>query len=85
MSKYIDEIIKDIKTNPDSWRDQQGNGIKKGDVTITGYGNTAILSCISVYVNYKEMPAKWYDNYRLERAVGWWYRNVSLATISLLH
>jgi len=84
MSKFVDEIIHDIRTNPDTWQDQCGYGIKKDNVIVTDYGNTAILSIISVYVNNKEMTRTWRDGYKLEKAVSWWYRNVSLKTLSAL-
>lgn len=84
MSKFIDEIITDIKADPDSWRDQCGNGIKKGEVIITDHGNSALLSIIDVYVNNKRITRTWRDGYRLEKAVSWWYKNVSLKTLSVV-
>ena len=84
MSKFVDEIIDDIKSNPDSWRDQIGYGIKKDRIIITGHGNSAILSVIDVYVNNKQITRTYIDAFRLEKAVSWWYKNVSLKTISAL-
>ncbi len=81
MSKFVDEILQDIKDNPNTFTDIGGNGIKKDNIEISGYGNTRVLSIIHVFINNKDIPKSWLDNWRLEVAVQQWYRTVSLDTL----
>ncbi len=82
MSKYIDEIIADIKQNPQNWMDYKANGVQKGNIIVNLYGNSKLLSVINVRINNKEMPTKYIDRWRLEAVIKWWYESVSLKTIS---
>lgn len=83
MSKFIDEIIADIKTNPDLWQDNEGWGVKKDNIEIWGYGNTCVLSIVSVRINGKDMPTDYVGRFKLERTISNWYKTVSLKTISI--
>jgi len=81
MSKYVDEIIKDLKANPKSYLDYKGCGVKNDNIIIDNYGNTRLLSVIWLYINLKPMPITYMDKWRLEVAVKNWYKNASLETI----
>jgi len=84
MSKIAEELLKDIESNPDSWANHDGHGIKKGNVIISQYGNSALLSIIDVEINRKEVRALTYmDKYKLEKAITKWYRTVGLRTFQL--
>ena len=78
MSKYINELIEDIKTNPTHWRDYKGSGIQKDNIIIYNYGNGRYFSIIRVSINSEEMPTSYGDLWRLEVAIKNWYRNISL-------
>lgn len=82
MSKYVDEIIKDIRDNPNSWkRLDTGNcydGIQKGNIKLTQYGNTRLLSIINVEIDNVRQRKTYLDSWRLESAVTWWYKNIGL-------
>jgi len=83
MSKIADELLTDIKSNPDSWRNYKGYGIQKDSIIICGYGNSALLSIIDIEINGNDIPALEYmDKYRLEKAITNWYRIVGLKTLS---
>lgn len=81
MSKYIDEIINDLKKNPETYRDNAGQGVRKGDVEVIGYGNSAVLSTISVMLNGHRVPSSYRDNFRLEVAIKRWYRTSPLTAL----
>ncbi len=78
MSKFVNEIINDLKSNPTMWKDYCGCGCIKNNIRIDGYGNTRALSTTSVYINNKRMPTTYVDNWKLEVAINNWYRTISL-------
>lgn len=78
MSKYVNEILKDLKDNPETFKCNYGQGVKKDNVKISGYGNTRMLSVIDVHINGKSIPTSYIDLWRLEVAVQRWYRAISL-------
>lgn len=82
MSKYVNEIIKDLKENPESFYDYKGRGLTKGNLKITGYGNTSLLSVIWLYINGKDMPITYIDKWKLESAIRNWYRSSSFSILS---
>ena len=81
MSKYVSELIKDIKDNPTSWVDYHGEGIQKGDVIIYNYGNTRFLSVISILIKEKDIPATYIDLWRLEVTIKNWYKIIGLKNL----
>ena len=89
MSKYISQLIEDIKTNPNSWRDYDGRGIKKdlpiskpgSNIIIHGYGNTRLLSVIEVVINGNEIPISYIDRWKLEVTIKEWYKNINLSIL----
>jgi hypothetical protein len=86
MSKYITEIIADVKQNPHTWhRTTEGRilgvGIRKDDISIYNYGNTMLFSVIDVEINGTRTVTTYIDRVRLERLVSWWFKSVSLKTI----
>lgn len=83
MSKFVDEIIKDLKENPHTFKDYHGIGVQKGNIIVYNYGNTPLLSVISVSINKKDIPTSYMDNWRLEVAVKNWYRTVSLSVLAV--
>ena len=90
MSKYISEIIKDIKTNPKTWKRYKDNGLQKGNVIISSCGNGHRLlfawatSVADVTINGKETWAHttWIDKYRIEETYIWWMKNATLEMMS---
>ncbi len=90
MSKYISEIIKDIRTNPETWKRYGDSGLQKGDVIIHQCGNGHWLfmgwmtSVVEVTINGKDTWGKttWRDKYRIEETFLWWMRNASLVMMS---
>jgi len=83
MSKFVNEIIKDLKENPQTFKDYQGFGVQKDNVIVYNYGNTRFLSIISVSVNGKHIPTSYIDNWRLEVAIKNWYKTVPLSVLSV--
>lgn len=84
MSLFVDKIIKDIKENPLSWTDWGGIGCANGNILVCNYGNTRVLSVISVLINSKEMPLTYLDRWKLEVTVGEWYKSVPLKQLQKL-
>ncbi len=78
MSRFVDEIIKDLKENPLTFKDFEGRGVMKNNVIVCGYGNSKFLSLISVWINGKDIPTTYIDNWRLEVAIKNWYKTVPL-------
>ena len=62
MSKYVNEILTDLKENPQTFKDYCGRGVQKENVIIYNYGNTRVFSVISVSVNGKVIPTSYIDN-----------------------
>ena len=83
MSKFVNEIIKDLKENPQTFKDYHGYGVQKDNVIVYNYGNTRVLSVISVSVNGKDIPTSYIDNWRLEVAIKNWYKTVPLSVLSV--
>jgi len=89
MSKFVSEVINDIKKNPESWVRQGDYELKKDNVVISRFGNGHILflgwmtSIIEVRINDKTSwgHLSWLDKIRIEECVSWWFRN---ATIEML-
>tara|TARA_R110000851_G_scaffold46804_2_gene113854 strand:- start:417 stop:668 length:252 start_codon:yes stop_codon:yes gene_type:complete len=81
MSKYINEILKDLNDNPTSFKDYHGQGVVKGNIRISQFGNTRMLSIIKVCLNDKDIPTSYIDLWRMETAIKKWYRTVSLKVL----
>lgn len=81
--KYIEDIIDDLKQNPESYRDFEGQGVYKNEILISRHGNGRIFSIIRVYVNGVLMPTTYCSLWRLETAITHWYNNVSLRKLIL--
>lgn len=81
MSKYVDDILQDIKENPLAWSKAMG-GVKKDNILITGMGNTALLSIVDIHIDGQYVPASYYDLFKIERAINKWYRSVPLTHLS---
>ena len=84
MSRFIEEILKDLKDNPETFMDYHGNGVQKGNIKIYQYGNSRMLSRLRVYINGKDIPTSYIDRWRLEAAITKWYRSVSLDVLKVL-
>lgn len=78
MSKFVEELIEDIKSNPKTWIDYYGVGIKKDNIVIYGYGNTRMLSVTTVEINGYSVPTTYFDNWKLEVTIGKWYKKIGL-------
>ncbi len=90
MSKYINEIIKDVRSNPETWRRYGNDGLEKDNIKIHQCGNGSkyfifwMTSVVEVTINGKDTWGKtsWRDKYRIEEIVLWWMRNASLVLMS---
>jgi len=82
MSVYVDELIKDMRDNPLEWNEFKGHGIRKDNIVICQYGNSSLLSVIDVVIKGKSMPITYWDRWKLEVAVGKWYKSIPLTHIS---
>ena len=83
MKKFVQEIVDDIKANPDSWvpNSRHGSsvsGLKKGNIVITGYGNGSWVSVIHVLIKGIDVSLGWMDGYHLETAVKAFLAEMSL-------
>jgi hypothetical protein len=78
MSKYVDEILKDLKENPETFRDYKGCGVQKNEIVVAFYGNTRVLSIISVYIKGNDIPLSYMDKWRLEVSIKKWYATIGL-------
>lgn len=78
-SKYVREILADLEANPEAWVRFGSTGLKKGNIVIMSFGNTAIFSICNVYVNDEPCIGLTYmDKYLLEKAFYKWMRNASV-------
>ena len=84
MSLYVDQIVKDIMENPYTFKDNEGQGLKKDNIEITGYGNGRVFSLIYLFINDKSMPITYIDCWRLESAIKLWYSQVPLSVVSAI-
>jgi len=81
MSKFVDEILTDLRRNPNTFLDYKGEGVIKDNIIICNYGAGKWLSSIIVVVNDKIIPTTYMDNYRLEVAIKNWYKTVPLVVL----
>jgi hypothetical protein len=82
MSNYVKEILKDLKNNPETFQDYNGQGVQKKRLVLAGFGNTAILSIVSIFINGKSIPTSYLDRFKIEIAIRNWYRTVPLNVIT---
>lgn len=82
MSKYIDELIADIKGSPNTWKRYKSDGIQKGQVQIFNLGNPPMFSVITVCINGYDTRRTYTDAWRLEAAVRNWFKIISLEKLS---
>jgi len=90
MSKYVDEIIQDIKSYPGSWSRYGYDGLGKNNVHITGCGNGSkylffwLGSVLDVEIEGMSCCAAmtWADKYRLEEVYLWWMRNATIEQLT---
>lgn len=84
MSKWVSEIIKDIKDNPNTWKPNKHHGISKDNIVLTNFYNGALLSVCDIHVNGRDMytSASYLDWYRLERAYQHWCKVVDLEVLT---
>ncbi len=78
MSKFVDQIIEELKTQPQSFKDYKGRGVQKNNLVVRGFGNSAHLSIIHVELSGVDMPLTYFDKFRLERAISNWYETIPL-------
>ena len=91
MSKYIDEIVKDIRENPKSWRRMGDFGLKKDNIKLSQFGNGSRFFClwmtsiVKIEINGKDCynQTTFIDRYRLEEAFLWWMKNASIEMLSV--
>ncbi len=81
MSLFVDQIVKDLKENPNTFTRYGRNGVQKENLIITGYGNTKMFSLIDVIIKTKNIPLTYCDRWKLEGAVKNWYKSIPLEHI----
>lgn len=82
MSKFVNEILIELKQTPESFKDYNGEGVQKNNIIVYQYSNSRVFSLIEVSVNNKNIPLSYIDRWRLESGIKNWYRTVSLKTLS---
>jgi hypothetical protein len=89
-SKFIQEIIHDIRTRPESWHRHGEDGLKKGNTTIKNCGNGTkyflwITSIADPVIDGKSTWShlSWRDSYCLEETFIWWMRNATVDMLSV--
>lgn len=82
--KYIYELNKDIRKNPNSWKPVKSklgyswNGIKKGNVHIYNYGNAPNLGLSILTIEVDGTPLRdvgYLPKRKLDLTIAWWYKN----------
>ncbi|BFM16241.1 hypothetical protein R50073_24240 [Maricurvus nonylphenolicus] len=85
MSKFAAEIRDSIYAEPEKWNPTRNsyrhNGIEKDGVKVFDYGNTKLLSVISVEVKGSDVKTTYRDRWSLEKAVLWWYKNCDVKAL----
>lgn len=83
-SKYVQEILQDLKDNPYSWKRFRDNSIVKDDLLIRHFGNATAytfwtLSIVEVVIKGKVCEhLTYWDKMQLEKAYIQWMRNASI-------
>lgn len=85
MSTFVNQIIKELNTYPQSFKDYKGRGVQKNNLIVRGFGNTALLSIISVELSGVDIPTTYIDKFRLECAIAKWYRTMPLNILGYKH
>jgi hypothetical protein len=81
MSKYVNEIVSDIKMNPDAWQNCGNGSICKGRIVIGPMSPALLLVMAEVKIDGREQPVTYGDQFKLEKALRYWFRNVPLCKI----
>lgn len=91
MSKYIDQIVYDIRNNPETWKRTYDNELSKWDIKIRKLWNGSKLffywftSIVEVKINWicsnmDDLTIS--DKANIEETFRWWIRNSDLSIIS---
>ena len=87
MSKFVDEIVKDIRTNPKTWSRFLNSGLQKAETHISNCGNgskyfflwaTSIASVTIDGIRINSSQLSSVDKYKLEEAFIWWFKNADV-------
>lgn len=86
MSKYVDQIVRDIRENPTNWVRYGSRGLQNGSTVIHNCGNGSkflflwATSVIQVFIRREntDFALSFWDKYKLEEAVQWWMKNATL-------
>lgn len=88
MSRYVTEIVNDVRANPDSWEYEHDlDGIHKDGISLYGHGNTKLMSISKILAkdhdsfDYSHPTMSYMDCYRVESALLWWFKNCNLDQI----
>lgn len=91
MSKFVSDIIRDIKANPNTWvvinrsdiKSEEfhicGPGLTNGKVRIINYGNPRFAAVESVYIDGGEIPTSYIDRWRLHVTINRWFKTIRLS------
>ncbi len=91
MSKFVDEIVKDIKENPETWTRNWDNQISKWNILIRWFGNNMgwfyWISVVEVKIgNSASSATNWQLSYldakNLEEVFIWWLKNIPLSHLT---
>lgn len=91
MSKFITEIVSDIRDNPLSWKRIGQKELSKWEITISHFWNGSMLfwcwfnSIINVEINWitttsSQLSLK--DKIKLEETFIWWLKNIPLSHLN---
>ena len=82
MSRFVDEIIKSLETEPTQWRQGIYVGhiiqLSKGKIVLWSFGNGRATSIMNVEIRGVEAKTTWSDRWRLEGAISRWYQSIAL-------
>jgi len=72
-TRVVLDIMVDIEANPETWQKRNDNGIQKGCIIISGWGNGLPTSVIDLYVDGASITLSFKDKYYLESVVVEWF------------
>lgn len=79
-SKFVRQIISDLKSNPETWKRKDRNLLQKEDIQLIGFTNDRIFSTVDVFINQKGcyLYLSFWDKFYLESAISKWMKNASV-------
>lgn len=80
-SKFVKEILADIKNNPNNWCQNDRIGISKEDIHLVGCYNGWLLSCCDLIIKGTIFNLTYMDRLELEKSYYKWLRKADLQIV----